>query len=183
MCTGSRTRMSGKITTLLPFIDEMFEQLAKHLFVCYIYGYSGYHQPLFIRMIRVRPPSPAPLAHLPFRWMPVGLAVHLLLSKVYDGDFSLTLSRTSWKYSWMTSQYTAEAWRLPWESNNDPQEIRRDTFGPQLTKCHFMVREAAVLGTRFSPIIYVPYWNVPFRSRCDASDYAIGAVLCQYKDK
>ena len=28
----------------LPFIDEMLERLAKHSYLCYLDGYSGYHQ-------------------------------------------------------------------------------------------------------------------------------------------
>nr|GEW09526.1 reverse transcriptase domain-containing protein [Tanacetum cinerariifolium] len=33
------------------------------------------------------------------------------------------------------------------------------------------------------PILVVPYWNLPFELMCDASDYAIGAVLGQRKSK
>ena len=33
-----------------------------------------------------------------------------------------------------------------------------------------------------APVIEPPYWNLPFELMCDASDYAIGAVLGQRKD-
>ena len=34
-----------------------------------------------------------------------------------------------------------------------------------------------------APIIVTPYWDLPFELMCNASDYAIGAVLGQKKDR
>ncbi|KAL4387958.1 hypothetical protein GQ457_09G016880 [Hibiscus cannabinus] len=34
-----------------------------------------------------------------------------------------------------------------------------------------------------TPIVALPYWTLPFELMCDASDYAVGAVLGQYKGK
>jgi hypothetical protein len=34
-----------------------------------------------------------------------------------------------------------------------------------------------------APVIQPPDWHLPFKIMCDASDYAIGAVLGQSKDK
>jgi hypothetical protein len=34
-----------------------------------------------------------------------------------------------------------------------------------------------------APIIQPPDWNIPFEIMCDASDFAVGVVLSQTKDK
>jgi hypothetical protein len=34
-----------------------------------------------------------------------------------------------------------------------------------------------------APIIQPPNWSLPFKIMCDASDFAVGAVLGQTKDK
>ncbi|GJR55779.1 reverse transcriptase domain-containing protein [Tanacetum coccineum] len=79
-------------------------------------------------------------------------------------------------------------------------------------KCHFMVQEGIVLGLKVSgaglevdkakinvisklppptnikvkltcaPVIVSPNWNLPFELMCDASDFAVGAVLGQKDD-
>ena len=34
-----------------------------------------------------------------------------------------------------------------------------------------------------TPIVVSPDWNIPFELMCDASDYAIGAVLGQKRER
>ena len=34
-----------------------------------------------------------------------------------------------------------------------------------------------------APILYSPYWDLPFEIMCDASDYAVGVVLGQQIEK
>jgi hypothetical protein len=44
----------------------------------------------------------------------------------------------------------------------------------------FEILKKALIST---PIIQPPDWSLPFNIMCDASDYAVGAVLGQTKDK
>nr|GEV87481.1 retrovirus-related Pol polyprotein from transposon 17.6 [Tanacetum cinerariifolium] len=57
-------------------------------------------------------------------------------------------------------------------------------------KCHFMVKEGIILGHKVSgsgievdKAKIKPDWFLPFEIMCDASDYAVGAVLGQRIDK
>ena len=49
-------------------------------------------------------------------------------------------------------------------------------------ECHkaFVTLKKALIS---APIIQPPDWKLPFEIMCDASDYAVGAVLGQTKDK
>jgi hypothetical protein len=58
----------------LPFIDEMLEWLANHLFFCFLDGYSGYHQSLSMLMIKAKQ-----LLHVPMELM---LIIECLLGYV-----------------------------------------------------------------------------------------------------
>ena len=49
-------------------------------------------------------------------------------------------------------------------------------------ECHesFQTLKKALIS---APIIQPPDWNLPFEIMCDASDFAVGAVLGQTNDK
>ncbi|XP_073037960.1 uncharacterized protein [Primulina eburnea] len=50
-------------------------------------------------------------------------------------------------------------------------------------KCHFMAFNKIKTALTSAPIMIVPDWKKPFELICDASDYAVGAVLGQKRDK
>ena len=47
------------------------------------------------------------------------------------------------------------------------------------------VQAFSVLEDRLvsAPIVVAPYWDLPFKLMCDASDYAIGAMLGQKRER
>jgi hypothetical protein len=69
MCIDYRklNKATRKDHFLLPFINEMLEQLANHSFFCFLDGYSGgIIKSLSILMIKVKLPL-----HIPMELMPI----------------------------------------------------------------------------------------------------------------
>jgi hypothetical protein len=52
-------------------------------------------------------------------------------------------------------------------------------FDDACLKSFNILKEALI----FAPIIQPPNWSLPFEIMCDASDYAVGTVLGQTKDR
>jgi hypothetical protein len=64
----------------------------------------------------------------------------------------------------------------------DPSHIFKDapfTFTEECLQSFYTLKKALVS----TPVIQPPNWHLPFEIMCDTSDYAIGAVLSQSKDK
>ena len=53
------------------------------------------------------------------------------------------------------------------------------TFGNECHEAFHIIKKALILA----PIIQPPDWNLPFEIMCDTSDFAVGAILGQTKDK
>ena len=60
------------------------------------------------------------------------------------------------------------------------KEVQFD-FTPECSKA-FEEIETALVNTP-PPIVQAPDWSLPFKIMCDASDFAVGAVLGQRKEK
>ena len=52
-------------------------------------------------------------------------------------------------------------------------------FDDQCLQAYLFLKQKLVS----TPIVVAPDWNIPFEQMCDASDYAIGAVLGQKRDR
>ncbi|XP_070019907.1 uncharacterized protein [Nicotiana sylvestris] len=148
----------------LPFIDQMLDRLAGRSHFCFLDGYSGYNQISITPEDREKTSFTCPYGIYAFRRMPFGLC-----------NAPATLQRC------MTTIFT--------DMVEDIMEVFMDDFsvvGNSFDECLINLTVAfEELKKRLvtAPIIVAPKWEQPFELMCDSSDYAVGAVLGQRKDK
>nr|GEZ61208.1 DNA-directed DNA polymerase [Tanacetum cinerariifolium] len=158
----------------LPFMDHMLKRLAGHEYYCFLDGFSRYFRIPIDPRDQEKTTFTYPYGTFAYRRMPFGLCNapgtfqrYKMLQRCKDNNLSLN-----------------------WE------------------KSHFIVKEGIVLGHKISkngievdkakinviaklphpttvkaPILIAPNWDLPFELMCDASDFAIGAVLGQRHEK
>ncbi|OMO62746.1 reverse transcriptase [Corchorus capsularis] len=175
----------------LPFIDQMLERLAGHAYYYFLDGYSGYNQIYIAPEDQEKTTFTCPYGTFAYKRMPFGLCnapatfqrcMMSLFSdmvekiiEVFMDDFSVfgpSFDECLSNLEHVLKRCEETNLVLNWE------------------KCHFMVQEGIVLGYKVEkgtylsdPIMVAPDWSLPFEVMCDASDYAVGAVLGQKQDK
>nr|GEV04688.1 reverse transcriptase domain-containing protein [Tanacetum cinerariifolium] len=167
----------------LPFMDQMLERLAGNEYYCFIDGFSGYFQIPIDLKDQEKTTFTCAYGMFAYRYMPFGLCNA-------PGTFQRNSIQTCLSYlEKMPKRCEDTNLCLKWE------------------KSHFMVKEGIVLGHKISnnrievdkakvdviaklphptivkaPILIAPDWDLPFELMCDASDYAISAVLGQHQE-
>ncbi|GKD41314.1 reverse transcriptase domain-containing protein [Tanacetum coccineum] len=171
----------------LPFMDQMLERLAGNEYYCFLDGFSGYFQIPIDPNDQEKTTFTCPYGTFAYRRMPFGLCnapgtfqrcmmaiFHDMIEKtmeVFMDDFSVfgnSFSTCLTNLEKMLKRCEDTKLALNWE------------------KSHFMVKEAfQTLKKKLAeaPILIAPNWDQPFEIMCDASDYAIGAVLGQRIEK
>nr|GEU31432.1 reverse transcriptase domain-containing protein [Tanacetum cinerariifolium] len=186
----------------LPFMDQMLERLAGNQYYCFLDGFSGYFQIPIDPKDQEKTIFNCPYGTFAYRRMPFGLCNALgtfqrcMMAILYDmiektmevfmDDFFVFGNSFQCCLSYLEKilkSYEDTNLCLNWE------------------KSHFMVKEGIVLGHKISKqgikvdkakvdvISKLPHpttvkdWDMPFELMCDASDFAIGAVLRQCQDK
>nr|GEY04656.1 reverse transcriptase domain-containing protein [Tanacetum cinerariifolium] len=137
----------------LPFMDKMLERLAGNQYYCFLNGFFGYFQIPIDSKDQEKTTFTCPYGTFTYRRMPFGLCNA-------PGTFQ----------------------RLLKNSQADVLTSRKDT--PFILSQEY-VEPFQTLKRKLTeaPILIAPDWDMPFELMCDASDFAIGAVLGQHQDK
>ncbi|GKA77161.1 reverse transcriptase domain-containing protein [Tanacetum coccineum] len=135
----------------LPFIDQMLERLSRNEYYCFLDGFSGYFQISIALEDQEKTTFPCPYGTFAYRRMPFGLC-----------NAPITFQRC------MTAIFH--------DMVEDFMEVFMDDFSVfDCKKAFNKLKERLTTA----PIIISLDWNLPFELMCDASDFAIEAVLGQ----
>uniref|UniRef100_A0A2N9FQF2 RNA-directed DNA polymerase n=1 Tax=Fagus sylvatica TaxID=28930 RepID=A0A2N9FQF2_FAGSY len=187
----------------LPFIDQILERVAGHEYYCFLDGYSGYYQ------IEIALEDPRKdHFYLPIWCVEKGLVLnwekchfmvtsgivlgHVVSSKGIEVDkakvdliLNLPTPKTVrdvisfFRHAGFYRRFIKDFSAISRPLCN--LLLKESTF-EWTESCEVAFKKLVQLLTS-APIMQAPDWSLPFEIMCDASDYAVGAVLGQRKDK
>nr|GEZ61044.1 reverse transcriptase domain-containing protein [Tanacetum cinerariifolium] len=173
----------------LPFMDQILERIAGNQYYCFFNGFSGYFQIPIDPKDQEKTTFTCPYKMFAYRHMPFGLCnalgtfqrnsfqnrlSHLerMLKRCEDTNLCLNWEKSHFMIKEDFSKIARPMTRLlkkdtPFVFSRECVEAFQ-TLKRKLTEAHILV---------------APNWDMPFEFMCDASNFAIGAVLGQRQDK
>ncbi|CAA7405487.1 unnamed protein product [Spirodela intermedia] len=158
-------------------------------FFCFLDGYSGYNQIYINPLDQEKTTFTCPFGTFAFKRMPFGLCnapatFQRCMLSIFSDMIGKCMEIFMDDFSVFGESFD--------ECLNHLQHVLEKCIEKKLVlsweKSHFMVKEGVVLGHIVSekgleaPILQAPDWSLPFEIMCDASNYAVGAVLGQTKE-
>ncbi|GJR57772.1 reverse transcriptase domain-containing protein [Tanacetum coccineum] len=180
----------------LPFMDQMLERLAVNKYLCFLNGFSGYFQIPIDPNDQEKTTFTCLFRTYAYRRMPFGLCnapatfQRCMLSIFHD----MIKESVEEKCHFMVKEgivighkvssagLEVDKAKINVISKLPPLPIlkllEKDTpfeFDDECKKAFELLKEKLTCA----PVIVSPNWNLPFELMCDASDFAVGAVLGQ----
>nr|GEU51369.1 reverse transcriptase domain-containing protein [Tanacetum cinerariifolium] len=144
----------------LPFMDHMLERLAGNQYYCFLNGFYGYFQIPIDPRDQEKTTFTCPYGTFAYRRMPFRLC-----------NAPGTFQRCMMAFHDMIEK-TMEVFM-------DDFSVFGNSFQSCLSHLERMLKRKLIEA----PILIAPDWDMPFELMCDASDFAIGAVIGQRQDK
>nr|GEX44640.1 reverse transcriptase domain-containing protein [Tanacetum cinerariifolium] len=181
----------------LPFMDQMIERLAENQYYCFLDGFSRYFQIPIDPKDQEKTTFTCPYGTFAYRRMPFGLCI-------FKNSFQACLSRlermlkrcedTNLCLNWWKSHFMVK------EGIVLGHKISKEGIEVDKAKVDVIAKlphPTTVKGIRSflghagfyrgklteAPILIALEWDMPFELMCDASDFAIGAVLGKRQEK
>ncbi|RVW11963.1 Retrovirus-related Pol polyprotein from transposon 17.6 [Vitis vinifera] len=165
----------------LPFIDQVLERVSGHLFYCFLDGYSGYFQIEIDVEDQEKTTFTCPFGTYAYRRMPFGLCNAPTTLQEYA--LKRTWCLTGRKCHFMVQQGIVLGHII---SKKDIEVDKAKVeliikLPPPTIGCQRIFEQLNPFLTT-ALIVKAPNWQLPFEVMCDASDFAIGAILGQRED-
>nr|GEX39632.1 reverse transcriptase domain-containing protein [Tanacetum cinerariifolium] len=148
-------------------------------FYCFLDGFSGYFQ------IPINPPDQekttftCPYGTFAYRRMPFGLCNALWTFQKCMTVIFHDMIEKPWKFSWMTFWFIQDFSMIAKPTTHLLEKETPFVFSKDCIDAFETLKKKLTEAS----ILVVPDWNLPFKLMCDASDFAIGAVLGKQKTK
>ncbi|GJV42219.1 reverse transcriptase domain-containing protein [Tanacetum coccineum] len=174
----------------LPFMDQMLDRLAGNEYYYFLDGFSEYFQIPIDPQNQEKTTSLSLMGRLP---TDVCLLVYVMLRARSKDKMLKRCEDTKLVLNWEKCHFMVkEGIVLGHKISKSGIEVNRakvDVIAklphPTSVKCIRSFLAFNILKNKLTeaPILVVPDWDLPFEIMCDASDYAVGAVLGQRKTK
>ncbi|GJR40296.1 reverse transcriptase domain-containing protein [Tanacetum coccineum] len=172
----------------LPFMDQMLKRLAGNEFYCFLDGFSGYFQIPIDPQDQEKTTFTCPYGTFAYRRMPFGLCnapdsfdsclsnLEKMLKRHKISKSGIEVDRAKVDVIAMLPHLTTVKARPMTHllEKETPFVFSKDCIDAFQTLKKKLTE---------APILVIPDWNLPFELMCDASDFAIGAVLGQQRSK
>ncbi|GJZ05511.1 reverse transcriptase domain-containing protein [Tanacetum coccineum] len=169
----------------LPFMDQMLERLAGNEYYCFLDGFLSYFQIPIDPKDQEKTAFTCPYGTFAYRRMPFGLcnAPGTFQRRCLNGVKTLNLALNWGKKAF----YVKEGIVLGHKISKKGIEVDKAKIDVIAKLPHpTTIKEECIQAFQTlkkklteAPILIAPNWDQPFELMCDASDYAIGAVLGQ----
>ncbi|GJS96098.1 reverse transcriptase domain-containing protein [Tanacetum coccineum] len=168
----------------LPFMDQMLERLAGNEFYCFLDGFSGYFQIPIDPQDQEKTTFTCPYGTFAYKRMPFGLVMPRTFKGADRPLFHDMIEEIHRSFYGRLSRFLGDIFSKDFSKIARPMThlLEKETpfiFSDECKQAFDELRKKLIE----SPILVVPNWDYDFEIMCDASDFALGAVLGQRKDK